>query len=255
LLASHLISYLTMPRTPKLASTRDRKKALAMPVADSGDNIGFIPALDSLHLSMPFSRSGGIWQLTDDATALDFYYAIDPRAAPFCIGVTINGKPAPLSTVPEEADLLDFYVSEQRSPSQAWIAFTKSPARELITHALGLPLSPIQQTVFDIATKTAAEQHSIRQKPATPQPSAAATQATGYLQPGRAGKKLIGAYIDKADAARLKSLLAAQGVTVQEFFAEAVTKALTADTSPAQRERLIEAQVERFRANLRANLK
>ena len=42
---------------------------------------------------------------------------------------------------------------------------------------------------------------------------------------------------------------------MQEFFADAVTKALTADTSPAQRERLIEAQVERFRANLRANLK
>jgi hypothetical protein len=202
-----------------------------------------------------FNRSAGFWELPDDATALDFYYAIDPKAASFCIGVTINGKAAPLSTIPAEGDTLDFYVSEQRSPSKAWLTFTTSPARELIRHELGLPLSPLQQAVFDSASKTAAEREAIGQAQRSQQASQPNTQPTkGYVQPGRDGKKLIGAYIDKADAARLKSLLAAQGVTVQEFFTKAIAQALASDVTHAERERLIEAEVERVRARLRASL-
>jgi len=244
-----------MPAASKQTTPRQRKSTPAKPVATDRDNIGFLPSLDSLHYSTVFDRTACLWPLLAEATVLDFYYAIDPKAASFCIGVAINGKAAPLSTIPAEGDALDFYVSEQRSPSKAWLTFTTSPARELIRHELGLPLSPLQQTVFDAASKTAADLYAHRQAHRSQQATQPIPQpAKGYIQPGRDGKKLIGAYIDKADAARLKSLLAAQGVTVQEFFTKAIAQALASDVSHAERERLIEAEVERVRARLRASL-
>lgn len=234
-----------MPRVPK------------PPAALAHESDAFIPTLDNLHFSWQFKRSRDLDQLPEQATALDFYFSFFPEVAVRCIGVVIDGKIAPLSTIPQDDQSLDFHVSGDAKPKAAWLTFVHSPAREFIKQSLALPMTPDEWSTYENAKRIAVEtartwRHSAANQHEHTTPTAA---ATGYLQPGRAGKKLIGAYIDKADAARLKSLLAAQGVTVQEFFADAVTKALTADTSPAQRERLIEAQVERYRANLRANLK
>lgn len=75
------------------------------------------------------------------------------------------------------------------------------------------------------------------------------------MQPSREGKKLIGAYINKNDVARLKVVLAAQSMSVQEFFAAAVAQAIASGAAPSQSEKLIDAEFKRLRASLRASLK
>ena len=77
---------------------------------------------------------------------------------------------------------------------------------------------------------------------------------TSYLQPGRAGKKLIGAYIDDELVVELKEVLRLQGTTVQDFFAEAVLKALAVGRTPAQREKLVDRIVKKQASQYRAKL-
>ena len=77
----------------------------------------------------------------------------------------------------------------------------------------------------------------------------------GYRQPGREGKKLIGAYVPVEDITKLKAILKARGTNVQDYFAQVVANEIAAAGNPAELERLIEAQLDRFRATLRQTLK
>ncbi len=248
-----------MPRTPKTT-----EKPVASPLAPARSApqikqpISHADALIDDSTTFLVDRFDGAWPLTDKASILDFAYALDIDVASRCINARLNFQFVPLSTQPKLGNIVQLITSSAGTPDESWLEFVDSPASVFIKQSLGLPMTPDEWATYENAKQLAEKGERTWRYGTTAnqqEHSTQATAATGYLQPGRAGKKLIGAYIDKADAARLKSLLAAQGVTVQEFFADAVTKALTADTSSAQRERLIEAQVERFRANLRANLK
>lgn len=204
-----------------------------------------------------FDPAAGFWPLPDDATVLDFAFAIDPEKALHCVGVKVNGKPAPLKTVLAVGDTVEFSTTDDAAPSPAWIAITHSPAKELIAHHLGMPLSAQEFAVYTKASARSLDAGvgSNLLDDDAKRAKAETTRRGDYKQPNREGKKLIGAYIDVAEAELLKAVLKARGTTVQDFFADAVTKAITTDISPAERDRLIEAQVARYRATLRATLK
>lgn len=212
------------------------------------------PAFDAVYL---FDPAAGFWPLPDGATALDFAFAIDPEKALRCAGVKVNGKLAPLKTVLAVGDTVDFTTTDDASASPAWIAITHSPAKELIAHHLGMPLSAQEFAVYTKASARSLDAGvgSNLLDDDAKGAKAETTRRGDYKQPGREGKKLIGAYIDVAEAELFKAVLKARGATVQDFFADAVTKAITTDIGPAERDRLIEAQVARYRATLRATLK
>lgn len=193
----------------------------------------------------------GKWPLPAGATIIDYAYAVDIATAETCVGARINGERAPLKAVPKPGDLVELLTTDDATPSQAWIDFTKSPARELIAVACGLPLSTEEFSVYAFLA-----QHGVDYVPKHRIPDAAKSEATtrkSPVQANREGKKLIGAYIDKDDVVRLKAMLSEQGLTVQDFFADAVTRALAA--TPAQRARMVNRQVARFRKLLDASLK
>lgn len=193
----------------------------------------------------------GKWPLPAGATIIDCAYAVDIPTAETCVGARINGEKAPLKAVPRTGDLVELLTSDDATPSPAWIAFAQSPARELIAVACGLPLSTEEFSVYSFLAK-----HGVDYVPKQPIPDEAKREATGRKSPvqaNREGKKLIGAYIDKDDVVRLKAMLSEQGLTVQDFFADAVARALAA--TPAQRARMVNRQVARFRKLLDASLK
>lgn len=92
---------------------------------------------------------------------------------------------------------------------------------------------------------------SEQRKPA----KAEVTRRDSYVQPGREGKKLIGAYVPEEDITKFKAIMKARGTNVQDFFAQVVANEIAAAANPAELERLMEAQLDRFRATLRQTLK
>lgn len=70
-------------------------------------------------------------------------------------------------------------------------------------------------------------------------------------QPNRVGKKPVVSYVPRDDADSFHALLKARGTTVQDFFAQIVQNELAAAAGPEALDRLVDAQLERFRATLR----
>lgn len=78
---------------------------------------------------------------------------------------------------------------------------------------------------------------------------------TSYKQPNRVGTKALVSHVPLDDANRFHALLKARGTTVQEYFAQIVANDLAAAAGPEALERLVDAQLERFRATLRPIIK
>lgn len=203
-----------------------------------------------------FDHDAGFWPVPKGATALDFAFALDPRKALYCIGVKVNGRPAELGKRLSVGDEVEFITANQKQVALTWLANVHEPATLLVIHGFGGGLSGDNLSAYTELMRISSGEPVKRKVKAQVQEAAGqVTDREGYKQPGREGKKLIGAYIDVAEAELLKSVLKARGTTVQDFFAEAVSKAIAADIGPAERDRLIEAQVARYRATLRATLK
>lgn len=96
-----------------------------------------------------------------------------------------------------------------------------------------------------------------RTKTKTPLEGAKAEVAgrTSYLQPNRVGKTALVSHVPADDAQRFHALLKARGTTVQEYFAQIVANDLADAAGPEALQRLVDAQLDRFRATLRPILK
>ena len=74
-----------------------------------------------------FTPKGDGRNLTAGATALDFAYAIHSGVGNKCVGVKINGKIAPISTVLQNGDVVEVLINQNsKGPSQDWLKIVKT---------------------------------------------------------------------------------------------------------------------------------
>ena len=66
-------------------------------------------------------------QLTKGATALDFAFDVHTRVGLSCIGVKINGKLSPISTILNSGDKVEIITSKTQEPSREWLSFVSTP--------------------------------------------------------------------------------------------------------------------------------
>lgn len=84
-----------------------------------------------------FSPQGEILELPQDATPVDFAYAISTQIGYKCIGCLIDRIPMPLSTVLKNGQKVEIITSETATPKTGWLSFTVTArARSAIRYAL-----------------------------------------------------------------------------------------------------------------------
>lgn len=139
---------------------------------------------------------------------------------------------------------------------RGWLAFVKTVAsRKVFLQATALPVGRLARYASRQAGREGGKvARKINGKGGFDGAKGEVT-GCGYRQPGREGKKLIGAYVPVEDITKLKAILKARGTNVQDYFAQVVANEIAAAGNPAELERLIEAQLDRFRATLRQTLK
>jgi len=202
----------------------------------------------------PFQPGGGLWPVEDGATPVDYAYALDPNMAQHLVGAQDGrGKAIVLNQKLKRHVSIKLLTDPDAKPQKAWLDFAASPAQELIRAQLGLPLTPEQRTVVDAVLHGMDVKEG--QWPSFVHPPKPIQRRGGYVQPNREGKRLIGAYIDIADIDRFKAIVQARGITVQEYFAQIVANEIAGAQNPAELEKLIDNQLDRIRATLRATLK
>jgi len=75
-----------------------------------------------------FTPKGDIINLAEDATSIDFAYAIHSDIGRRCAGAKINNQLQPLSTRLHSGDVVEIMIEKNRkSPSPAWLEFAKTP--------------------------------------------------------------------------------------------------------------------------------
>lgn len=70
-----------------------------------------------------FSPKGDLIELPNNATPIDFAYAIHSAVGDKCVGAKINGRIAPLSTRLNNGDQIEIHTSKNQTPSPTWERF------------------------------------------------------------------------------------------------------------------------------------
>ena len=70
-----------------------------------------------------FTPKGDILELPINATAVDFAYAVHSDIGNHCVGVRINRRLEPLSTILENGQTIDIITSPEGHPSPDWLNF------------------------------------------------------------------------------------------------------------------------------------
>jgi GTP pyrophosphokinase len=82
-----------------------------------------------------FTPKGKVVVLPQDATPIDFAYAIHTEVGNTCTGARVNGRMVPLKTKLRNGDVVEVTTQAGRSPSRDWLNFAKSSkARNKIRH-------------------------------------------------------------------------------------------------------------------------
>jgi len=82
-----------------------------------------------------FTPKGSVIELPEDASPVDFAYAIHTQVGDHCSGAKVNGKLVPLSTPLKNGDTVEIITDNNRHPSRDWIKFVKTAkARTRINH-------------------------------------------------------------------------------------------------------------------------
>ena len=74
-----------------------------------------------------FTPNDEFRQLPKGATALDFAFDVHSRIGLNCIGVKINGKLSPISTILNSGDKVEVITSKTQEPSRDWFHFIVTP--------------------------------------------------------------------------------------------------------------------------------
>ena len=70
-----------------------------------------------------FTPHGKLIELPQNATLVDFAYAVHSDIGDHCVGAKINGKLMPLRTVLRSGDQVEIFTAKNRSPSPEWERF------------------------------------------------------------------------------------------------------------------------------------
>ncbi len=74
------------------------------------------------------SPMGKILELPEEATPVDFAYAIHSKIGDTCVGAKINGRMVPLNTPLNNGDNIEIITNvNSKGPSRDWLKFVKSP--------------------------------------------------------------------------------------------------------------------------------
>lgn len=99
--------------------------------------------LDSLRYEMKqggvyaYTPRGDVIQLPEEATPIDFAYAVHTEVGHTCIGARVNGRLVALDSTLNTGDVVEIFTSKSPAagPSRDWIEIVKSPrARNKIKH-------------------------------------------------------------------------------------------------------------------------
>ncbi len=84
-----------------------------------------------------FSRDGDLVALPRGSRALDFAYAVHTDVGNHCIGIRVNGVPAPFEQKLANGDQVEVLTSPEQTPSHKWLQIVKtSRARQQIKYWL-----------------------------------------------------------------------------------------------------------------------
>jgi guanosine-3',5'-bis(diphosphate) 3'-pyrophosphohydrolase len=108
-----------------------------------------------------FTTAGESVALPGDATPVDLAYTLDAELGHACIGATINGRLAPLSSPLADGDVVEILrrgasqIGDHTGPAAEWLTFVKSPQARLEITRWFAEQSETDSEVETIAARTA----------------------------------------------------------------------------------------------------
>ncbi|GIU69277.1 MAG: hypothetical protein KatS3mg002_0513 [Candidatus Woesearchaeota archaeon] len=88
-----------------------------------------------------FTPKGDLISLPENATPVDFAYAVHTDIGNHCKSAKVNNVLVPLDYTLSPGDIVEIITSKSASPSRSWLSFVKSNSAIIkIKHALGIPI-------------------------------------------------------------------------------------------------------------------
>lgn len=73
-----------------------------------------------------FTPKGDVIDLPENATPVDFAYAVHSEIGNHCAGAKANGKIVPLNSSLKNGDVVEIVINKKREPSADWLSFVKT---------------------------------------------------------------------------------------------------------------------------------
>ncbi|GAA3385527.1 RelA/SpoT family protein [Cryptosporangium minutisporangium] len=101
--------------------------------AEPGEFMDSLRSGLSDHEVLVFTPNGRAISLPENATPVDFAYAVSTRLGDRCIGSKVNGQLVPLARPLSDGDVVEVLTSpsEYSGPSEEWLTFAKSPQAQI----------------------------------------------------------------------------------------------------------------------------
>jgi len=128
---------------------------------------------------------GDVIDLPENATPVDFAYAVHTEIGNHCAGAKVNGKIAPLSVTLKNGDIVEIILDKKRHPSRDWLSFVKTNlAKSRIKDELKKELPPKELPEKEILKSSAPKKQS------GISPTKLLTSKTGISLAGEIGMKI-----------------------------------------------------------------